>query len=297
MAEKAPDEIDKIVAYLRTLPSYSAMTVEECRAAYDKAELAYPLPPDIRTEPLAGQPGERLTPPDARKDAAILYLHGGGYAIGSTKSHRHMAADIGRAAGLSVALPDYRLAPEHPHPAAVEDALKAYRALLQSGIAARRIVIGGDSAGGGLTVATMLAARQQDLPLPAAGVLLSPWLDLAGTGASLESLKARDPLVTAEDLYRWGKAYAGTRDIRDPLISPLYADLKGLPPLLIQVGGDEVLLDDSLRFARAAIGAGVEAHLEVWPRMIHVWPWFARRLTEGRQAIERIGAYIKAKTA
>lgn len=297
MPEKAPGEIDKIVAYLRTLPSYSTMTLEECRAAYDKAEQAYPLPPDIKSEPLNGQPGEKLTPPGARSDAAILYLHGGGYAIGSPRSHRHMAADIGRAAGVSVSLPDYRLAPEHPHPAAVDDAVAAYRALLQSGIGAHRIAIGGDSAGGGLTVATMLAARAQGLPLPAAGVLLSPWLDLAGTGGSLETLKARDPLVTSEDLHRWGKAYAGNRDIRDPLISPLYADLKGLPPLLIQVGGDEVLLDDSLRFARAAIGAGVEAHLEVWPRMIHVWPWFARRLAAGREAIERIGQYIRAKTA
>lgn len=297
MPEGAAREIDKIVAYLRSLPPYSSMTVEECRAAYDKAEQAYPLPPDVKSEPLKGLPGERLTPPGARTDAAILYLHGGGYAIGSTRSHRHMAADIGRAAGMSVTLPDYRLAPEHPHPAAVEDAVAAYRGLLQSGIAANRIVIGGDSAGGGLTVATMLAARQQGLPPPAAGVLLSPWLDLAGTGASLDSLKARDPLVSAEDLNRWAKAYAAGRDLRDPLISPLYADLKGLPPLLIHVGGDEVLLDDSLRFARAAITAGVEAHLEVWPRMIHVWPWFARRLTEGREAIERIGQYIKAKTA
>jgi phosphinothricin tripeptide acetyl hydrolase len=290
-------DIDKIVSYLRTLPPYSGMTVEECRSAYDKAELAYPLAADIASAPLDGLPGAVLTPPNARGDTAILYLHGGGYAIGSARSHRHLAADIARAAGMPATLPDYRLAPEHPYPAALDDAIAAYRGLLQRGIAPGRIVIGGDSAGGGLTVATMLAARAQGLPLPAAGLLLSPWLDLAGTGASLETLKARDPLVTAEDLHRWAKAYAGARDLRDPLLSPLYADLKGLPPLLVHVGGDEVLLDDSLRFARAAIAAGVEAHLEVWPGMIHVWPWFARRLSEGREAIQRLGNYARAKVA
>jgi len=290
-------EIDRIVAYLRTLPSYSAMSLEECRSAYDKAELAYPIAADVTVEPIGALPGEKLTPADARPGTALLYLHGGGYAIGSTRSHRHLAADLARAAKTVALLPDYRLAPEHPYPAAVDDALAAYRHLLDSGIPAGGIVIGGDSAGGGLTVATMLAARIAGLPLPAGGLLLSPWLDLAGTGASLETLKDRDPLVSRSDLERWGGAYAGTNSKRDPLISPLYADLKGLPPLVIHVGGDEALLDDSLRFARAAIAANVEAHLEVWPRMVHVWHWFARRLAPGREAIDRLGAFAVARTS
>ncbi len=289
-------EIDRIVAYLRTLPAYSTMSLEECRAAYDKAELAYPIGADVTVEPIGGIPGERLTAKDARPGTAILYLHGGGYAIGSPRSHRHLAADLARAARTMVLLPDYRLAPEHPYPAAVDDALAAYRHLLDSGIAANRIVIGGDSAGGGLTVATMLAARVAGLPLPAGAILISPWLDLAGTGASLDTLKDRDPLVSRTDLERWGSAYAGTNSKRDPIVSPLYADLKGLPPLVIHVGGDEALLDDSLRFARAAIAAGVEAHLEVWPRMVHVWHWFARRLAAGREAIDRLGAFSIART-
>lgn len=295
-------EIDRIVAYLRTLPAYSSMSLEECRSAYDKAELAYPIAADVKVGPIAAQSGgmlagEQLTYAEARPGTALLYLHGGGYAIGSVRSHRHLAADLARAAKTRALLPDYRLAPEHPYPAAVDDALAAYRHLLDSGIAANRIVIGGDSAGGGLTVATMLAARLAGLPLPAAGLLISPWLDLAGTGASLDTLKDRDPLVSRSDLDRWGSAYAGTNSRRDPIISPLYADLKGLPPMMIHVGGDEALLDDSLRFARAAIAAGVDAHLEVWPRMVHVWHWFARRLTPGREAIDRLGAFSIAKTS
>jgi acetyl esterase/lipase len=191
---------------------------------------------------------------------------------------------------------DYRLAPEHPFPAAVEDATAAYRWLVSRGTDPAHIAIAGDSAGGGLTLATLIALRDAGDPLPAAAACLSPWVDLEGVGASMTSKAAVDPFVRKEMIEFMAQQYLGGRDLRTPLAAPLYADLQGLPPLLIQVGTAEVLLDDATRIAERARAAGVEVSLEVWDDMIHVWQLFAPMLPEGQQAIERIGAFIRAHT-
>jgi epsilon-lactone hydrolase len=225
----------------------------------------------------------------------VLYLHGGGYVIGSPRSHRHLAAAIGRSAQTRVLLPDYRLAPEHPFPAAVDDAVAAYRWLLDRRIAPSRIVIGGDSAGGGLTVATLLALRDQKVPLPAAGVCISPWVDLTCSGASYTTRKAADPIVKFDGIAMMSKAYLAGQDVKTPLASPLFADLGGLPPLLVQVGDDEVLLDDSVQLVDRAKKAGVDATLDVWPKMVHVWHWFFPMLDEGQAAIDKIGEFVRKR--
>ena len=269
--------------------------VAEKRKQYDRAERVFKTPDDVRVEPLegAGVPGEWLVPAGARTDAAVLYLHGGGYVIGSTRSHRHVAAAIASAAGIAAMLPDYRLAPEHPYPAAVDDAVASYVWLLRRGIAPGRIVIAGDSAGGGLTVATLIAIRQRGRPMPAAGVCISPWVDLTCSAASYTTRAAADPMVTRDGVAEMARLYLAGADAKTPLASPLHGDLKGLPPLLIQVGDDEVLLDDSTQLAAQAKVAGVTAEVEVWPEMIHVWHWFLPMLDEAQRAVTRIGDFVK----
>ncbi len=240
-----------------------------------------------------GVEAEWLDAPGARADRVVLYLHGGGYVLGSVNSHRDMIARLSAAASVRALGLNYRLAPESPFPAAVDDAVAAYRWLLEQGIAPGRVAIAGDSAGGGLTAATLLAIRDRALPRPAAGVLLSPWVDLEGTGESMNGGVADDPMVRKELVAAMAPPYLAGADPKTPLASPLHADLRGLPPLLIQVGRREVLLDDSLRLAQKAQRAGVDVTLEVWPGMIHVWQIFASELEEGRDAIERIGVFVK----
>lgn len=287
--------IAAVRAHLARIPP--APTFAAKRAQYDRAERVFPVPPDTAVKALTGPvPGEWLEPPAARAGAALLYLHGGGYTIGSPRSHRHLAAAIGRAAGASVLLPDYRLAPEHPFPAAVEDAVSAYRALLDRGHAPARTVIAGDSAGGGLTVATLLALRDRKLPLPAAGVCISPWVDLTCSGASYGEKASSDPIVTREGVSEMARAYLGAADARAPLASPLFADLAGLPPLLIHVGSEEVLRDDAVALADRAKAAGVDATLEIWPDMVHVWHWFLPMLDEAGAAVDGIGRFIYRHT-
>jgi acetyl esterase/lipase len=204
-----------------------------------------------------------------------------------------LAARLCLASKLRVLLIDYRLAPEHPFPAAVEDAGKAYQWLLASGIAPEQIVIGGDSAGGGLALSTLLWLRERDVALPGATVLISPWLDLALTGPSLHTRAEVDPLCSIEGLRLAASYYLGSTDAKTPLASPLYGDLHGLPPLLIQVGDHEILLSDSTRLAEKAKAAGVDVSLEIWNEMWHVWHGWAATLPEAQQAIERIGAFIQ----
>ena len=250
----------------------------------------------VETVTIGGVPGERLTPPVTTPGAVTRYLHGGGYCIGSPRSHRHLAAAIGAAAETVVVLPDYRLAPEHPFPAAVDDAVAVYRALLADGVAPSRIAIAGDSAGGGLTVATLLALRDARVPLPAAGVCLSPWTDLTCTAASYKTKAANDPIVKVEGIGEMATAYLRGQDPKTPLASPLFADLAGLPPLLIQVGSDEVLLDDAVQLAERAKAAGVPTTLEVWEDMVHVWPWFLSLLDEAPAAVAAIAKFIDRAT-
>ncbi|HEX2440650.1 MAG TPA: alpha/beta hydrolase [Methylomirabilota bacterium] len=289
--------IDVVRAHLAKLPPSASMTLAERREQYDRAQRVFPTPADVTVETVQAmtRPAEWLKPPDVRTDAAVLYLHGGGYSIGSPRSHRHLAAAIARAAGTAALVPDYRLAPEHPFPAALDDALGAYQWLLGRGIAPGRIVVAGDSAGGGLTVALLLALRERALPRPAAGVCISPWVDLTCSGASYATKAAVDPIVTREGVGMMAQAYAGSGDPKAALLSPLYGDLHGLPPLLVQVGSDEVLLDDAVGLADRAKAAGVSVTLEEWPAMIHVWHWFLPMLAEAERAIGVIGGFVRAR--
>lgn len=238
-------------------------------------------------------PAEWIVPEEVCNGRVILYLHGGAYCLGSINSHRFLGGQLAELAKLKVLLIDYRLAPEHPLPAAVEDAVAAYRFLLEQGFAPDKITIGGDSAGGGLTIATLTALREAGEPMPGRAVCISPWVDLSGSGRSMETRRAADLMLSPELLARYAAYYLNGRDASDPVASPLFADLTGLPPLLILVGTEEILLDDARCLAEKATAAGVEVTLEVWQRMIHVWPALAMVIPEGRQALVRIGEFIE----
>jgi acetyl esterase/lipase len=225
-------------------------------------------------------------------DRAVLYLHGGGYTMGSCNTHRALGARLAVVSRAPVLIIDYRLAPEHPFPAALEDALAAYRWLIEPGRPVHSITLAGDSAGGGLVIATAIALRDQGDRLPAAIVCMSPWADLAVQGESMVTRAKSDPLIGRESSLQHAASYVAQHDPRSPLISPVYADLHGLPPLLIQVGDYEVLLSDSVRLAERARQAGVDATLEIWDGMWHVWQAYAGYVPEAQQAINRVGAFI-----
>ncbi len=239
-----------------------------------------------------GVPAEWVAASDAGS-GAILYLHGGGYVTGSVISHRGMAANLSRASGCRVLTIDYRLAPENKHPAQVQDAHTAYRWMLNNGVDASSLFVAGDSAGGGLTVATLLKARDSGDPMAVAGVCISPWVDMEGNGDSMKSKAGVDPMVSYEGLMDMATHFLGDGDRRDPLAAPLHADLAGLPPLLIIVGTAETLLDDAVRLHEKAESAGVDSTLEIWEDMVHIWPWFAPFLPEGQQAMDQMGDFIK----
>lgn len=294
-------ELQALVQTLRQQAQAAPQTqpsVQEMRARFEGMAGTFPFPEDVQRTAVDvdGVPGEWIAAPGANAAIAVLYLHGGGYVIGSIATHRDLCARISRASGARVLALDYRLAPEAPFPAAIEDATKAYRWLLRTGARPEGTVIAGDSAGGGLTLATLVALRDAGDPLPAAAVCLSPWVDLEGTGDSMTSKADADPIVARDPLKQMAQAYLGDADPRSPLASPLYADLRGLPPLLIQVGTSETLLDDSIRVADRARQAGVQVTLEPWDDMIHAWQIFAPMLPEGQQAIDRIGAFIAQHT-
>lgn len=252
-----------------------------------------PQPGGVKIKKLtvAGRPAELIVPREARLDACILYLHGGAYAVGSLNTHRGLAAGVAKAAGLPVLLVDYRLAPEHPFPAALDDAIAAWRWLRQHRVAPSRIVIAGDSAGGGLTLATALRLRDLGEPMPAALVTFSPWTDLTFTGESLVTRAADDPALDQAMLVKHAAAYAAKTDPANPLISPAMGDFSGLPPMLIQVGEREILLSDAQRVAERARAAGVGVELAVWPGMWHVWHAFP--VPEAQQALDAAGAFVR----
>jgi epsilon-lactone hydrolase len=274
-------------------------TIDGFRIAFEELASHFLLATDITTEPVeaGGVSAEWIAAPGVAEDRVLLYLHGGGYIMGSMRTHREMISRLSRAAGMRALGLEYRVAPEHPFPAAVEDAIAAYRWLVSTGIDPRKIVIGGDSCGGGQTVATLVALRYLGEPLPAAGVCISAWTDLTHTAESFTTNAAVDPVIQRELLEFMASVYLGGRDRRTPLASPLYADLHGLPPLLILVGSTETMLDDSTGLAERAQAAGVEVTLEVWDDMIHCWPLFASILPKGQQAVERIGAFIREHTS
>ncbi len=231
--------------------------------------------------------------PFARVDRIVLHLHGGIYCLGSSATHRGLGARLSEQARAAVLLPDYRLAPEHPFPAALDDALAVYRWLLEDrAVPPERIAVTGDSAGGGLAASLLVRARELGLPQPACYVGLSPWTDLAGSGPSLVELADRDPWLPAALAVRAAKAYAGQMPLDDPAVSPLYADLTGLPPVLVHVGADEILLDDAVRFVDACRAHGVDASVGRFPGLWHIFPIFPG-IPEGHHALREIGGFIR----
>ena len=290
----ARSEIDAIRELLGSKPRPTGWA--ERRRRLDEVGSTWPVADDVRLEPvdLGGIPGEWSTVPGSDASKVLVFFHGGGFCSGSILSHRRLVTEAGRAAGRRTLAVGYRLAPEHPFPAAFADALTAWRFLLEQGIAARDIAIGGDSAGGGLTVVLMNHLRDAGTDLPGCAWLVSPWTDLAMTGATLATKEAVDPLIHEGYLRELADAYVPKAvDRRDPRISPLHSNLRGLPPVLIQVGSDETLLADATRLAAAAGAADVRVTLEVWPHMIHAWPVWNAALEAGREALARAGAFIR----
>ena len=294
----------------------SAMTLAQRREQYDRADAAFADWLERGTDADADSDADaddgsggfdpvrvgRAWARWAHKAAApdrpvVLYLHGGSYTMGSSRSHRHLAEAIGRAAEASVLVLDYRRPPEEPFPAALDDAVDAYRFLQATGVAPRRIGLAGDSAGAGLAIALLQRLREQGEPMPAAVACISPWTDLSCAAPSHFSHAGRDPVLRTEDLRAMGRLYLAGADPRDPLVSPAYADLKGFPPLLIQVGTEEILLDDAAALAERASEAGVEVVHEVWPGMFHVWHYYFPLLGEGREAVAALARFLAAHAA
>jgi len=287
--------IESLLARLATLPPQTSLTLEQLRDQYDAAERAFPVAPGCTVDAL-DEPsfrGERIRPAPDAGDAAILYLHGGGYVMGSPRSHRHLASDLAAATGATIYVLDYRRAPEHPFPAARDDAVAALRWLLDAGHAkAERLLIAGDSAGGGLAVAMLVALRKAGLPMPAAAACLSPWVDLSCSLPSCSIDRPADPVIDPRVLRAMARAYLGRRSLRTPGASPLFADLRGLPPLLVQAAADEALTDEALALARSAAAAGVRTTLALWPRSVHVAPWYARKFADGQRALDEVVRFV-----
>ncbi|MES5487387.1 alpha/beta hydrolase [Bradyrhizobium sp. INPA03-11B] len=287
--------VDRAIERLRAI--YRGWTretsVAQMRSDWDEAFAGCPVSVTCQPVSAGGVDGEWLVPSGAPRDKAILYFHGGGFRIGSVASHRDLAARIADASGCRVLSINYRLAPEHRFPAALDDALTAYQYLRDQGLRPADIAFAGDSAGGNLVLAAMLAARHRGLPLPAAGALMSPWTDLAATGASYESRAEADPIHQRAMILALAKNYLGKDgDVSDPLASPLYADLTGLPPLLVQVGDRETVRDDSTELVAKAKAVGVDVELQVWDRMIHVFQMFPE-IPQAREAIASLAAFLR----
>jgi len=291
----AQSEIDSIRALLASKPRPIGWA--DRRKRLDNIGSIWPVANDVKLEAvdISGLAGEWSIVPDSDPSRVLMFFHGGGYCSGSILSHRRMVTEAGRAAGTRTLAVAYRLAPEQPFPAACDDARSAWRFLQNEGIPASQIAIGGDSAGAGLALALIGQLRDAHEELPACAWLVSPWTDLTMSGASLGSKAAVDPIIHKTYLYELADAYLPSgMDRKDPRVSPLYANLKNFPPLLIQVGSAETLLDDAARFARAAGAADVAVTLEIWPHMIHAWHLWNAHLEPGRRALASAGAFIRA---
>ena len=287
-------EIDAVRALLGAKPRPVGWPAR--RARLDEVGTYWPVADDVGLDAvnLDGVPGEWSIVPGSDASRVLLFFHGGGYCSGSIRSHRRMVTEAGRAAGARTLAVSYRLAPEHPFPAALDDALTAWRCLRKH-VAATHVTVGGDSAGGNLSVALInqLGAAKEELP--ACAWLVSPWTDLTMSGGTLATKEAVDPIISKDYLGELADAYVPAgMDRKDPRLSVLYADLRGLPPTLIQVGSDETLLDDASRFAAAAGAAAVPVTLEIWPHMIHAWPMWNAHLDAGRRALASAGAFIRS---
>ncbi len=278
----------------RQFAGWSNGTVAQQRARQERVGRFMPLPKSVRCRPVdvAGMPAAWIETPDTTL-GVMLYLHGGAYSLGSVATHRELIARLARATRRRALAINYRLAPENPFPAALDDTVAAYRWLLAQGISPEHIVIAGDSAGGGLAIAALVALRDTGTPLPAAVVGLSPWLDLTLSGTSVHTQAAADPILDAASLDRYARAYAAGQPLNHPLLSSLYADLRGLPPMLLQAGGAEILLDDATRLAAAASAASVAVTLQIWPGLFHVFQMFAF-MPETARAVAQLAKFISS---
>ena len=275
------------------------LSIQQHRQFASAAERLVPDPPlttSTRRIDAGGVRADLVTTPASQPHRHVLFLHGGGFIIGSPALYRHVTWRIAESTRARVLAVDYRLAPEHPFPAALEDAVSAYHWLLANGAEPQQVAVMGDSAGGGLVFSLMLRLRDECAALPGAAVALSPWTDLALTGASLKLNARSDPILNAENPPQFVEDYLAGADPRAPYVSPLYGDPAGLPPTIIQVGSDEILRDDAVRMADRMRLAGCQVELEIWPRMPHVWHVFVPLIPEARRAIERIGSFVRAKT-
>jgi acetyl esterase/lipase len=281
---------------LRTTLKSQKQTVEESRAwNAQNAHWMNRMPKGVQVERLdiSGLPAAWVRSAQANPERVIVYLHGGGYVVGSIDDYKMLCGQMADVLKTNLLIPEYRLAPENPFPAAVEDAKDIYRWLLEQGFKPANIVIAGDSAGGGLGLAAVLALRDDGVPLPAAIVCLSPWADLTFQGQSHQAKAKSEAMLTSEKLHEWAGFYAGAENPAHPLISPVYADFRGFPPLLIQVGSEEILLDDARMVAEKARAAGVDVTLKIWEGMWHVWQMLGEFVPEGKAAIEEIGRFIE----
>jgi acetyl esterase/lipase len=270
-------------------------SVEKRRKTYETLTAKFKIDPAVQHKKVMvnGVPAEWMIPPDAPADRAVLFLHGGAYCLCSVNTHRSLATEIAKAARMRVLSIDYRLAPENPFPAALEDSVNAYHALLYMGTSPGKIAVAGDSAGGGLALALLISLRDAGAPLPAAAVCISPWTDLSLSGESMTANARKDVILDYETLEESARIYLDAADARTPLASPLFADFYDLPPLLIQVGSDEIILSDAVGVAENARAAGVDVTLDVWDSMQHEWQFAAEFIPEGRQAVTRIGEFLQ----
>jgi epsilon-lactone hydrolase len=287
-------EIDAIRALLTSKPRPVGWA--ERRQRLDEVGSVWPVADDVRLTSIDidGIPGEWSIVSGSDSQRVLMFFHGGGYCSGSIVSHRRMVTEAGRAAGVRTLALGYRLAPEHPFPGALDDALAAWRFLRKQGVAAAHIAIGGDSAGGGLTASLIKTLHDDKEAIPACAWLVSPWTDLVMTGSTVATKEKIDPIINRPYLQELAAAYlAGRTNAKDPRVSPLYADLRGFPPTLVQVGSAETLLDDAMRLTAGLGAADVRVSLEVWPHMIHAWHLWNAHLEEGRRALASAGAFIR----
>jgi monoterpene epsilon-lactone hydrolase len=294
MSKEQQNQLDAI---LRQGRLDTAADVASVRAAFDAFTAQVPVPADIRQKPveIGGVAGIEVTIAGNESANVILYFHSGVYVIGSAAATVPLVGDLARRTGVTAITLDYRLAPEHPYPAAVDDARAAYAGLLEQGIDPRQIVLAGESAGGGLAVATLLASRDAGLPLPSCAFLMSPYADLTLSGETLDDRQSLDPILTPEGLRVRAPEYLAGADATDPLISPIFGDLTGLPPLLIQVGSHEILLSDAIRLAERAATSDVAITLDVTPGVPHVFQGFAGLLDEAAAALDRASNFMKTQ--
>lgn len=295
-------QVDALRAMLASRPQVGD-DLEARRRGLEAMAARFPPPPGVTPQPLvipAGPPvpATLFTPDgDHDTDRLVLYIHGGAFVVGSSRSHAALTARLALAAGCPVLSLDQRLAPESPFPAALDDCVAAASWAMEHRVAPRHLALAGDSSGGNLALATLLRLKAEWGPMPGAAALISPYLDLTHSGASIRDRAHRDPFIdTARMGFTAGLYLGGNATPEDPLASPLFADLEGLPPLFVQVGEEEVLYDDAARLVARARAAGVDATLDAWADMIHVFPWFTGLIDEGAEAIVRMGAWLRAKT-